>query len=130
MTTTHTTAQPLAELQKESRMGAMGTTSTTREVRRINISDFDARKAEITDQLWAASVDVGFFQLTHHGIDLAKVREAFAMTERFFALPDSVKAQYPLQKALNVVWESRAQLRPSTGTPVQTQSYQITRPPT
>ena len=128
MTTTHTTAQPLAELQKESRMGAMGTTSTTREVRRINISDFDARKAEITDQLWAASVDVGFFQLTHHGIDLAKVREAFAMTERFFALPDSVKAQYPLKKALNVGWESRAQVRPSTGTPDQKESYQITRP--
>ena len=128
MTTTHTTAQPLAELQKECRMGAMGTTSTTREVRRINISDFDARKAEITDQLWAASVDVGFFQLTHHGIDLAKVREAFAMTERFFALPDSVKAQYPLKKALNVGWESRAQVRPSTGTPDQKESYQITRP--
>ncbi|MBX4378675.1 2-oxoglutarate and iron-dependent oxygenase domain-containing protein, partial [Mycobacterium tuberculosis] len=78
--------------------------------------------------LWNAAVDIGFFQLENHGIDLAAVRNAFAMTEQFFALPDAVKAQYPLQKANNAGWESRAQIRPSTGTPDQKESYQITRP--
>ncbi|MDF1486665.1 2-oxoglutarate and iron-dependent oxygenase domain-containing protein [Ramlibacter sp. H39-3-26] len=118
----------LSELAKESRMGAMGSVTTAREVRRIDLGDFDRRKAEIADQLWDAAVDVGFFQLANHGIDLARMRGAFAMAERFFALPEAVKAQYPLKKALNAGWESRAQVRPSTGTPDQKESYQITRP--
>lgn len=75
-----------------------------------------------------AAVDVGFFQLSHHGIALDEVREAFAVTERFFALPDAVKTRHPLKKGLNAGWESRAQVRPSTGTPDQKESYQITRP--
>ena len=120
--------QALTELIKESRMGAMGVETTAREVRRIDLSDFEQRKAQIADQLWDAAVDVGFFQIANHGIPLDKVREAFAMTERFFALPDAVKAKYPLKKALNAGWESRAQVRPSTGTPDQKESYQITRP--
>jgi len=131
--TDHTTPAPapdhvLAELSKESRMGAMGVDTSSRDVRRIDLSDFDRRKIEIADQLWDAAVDVGFFQIANHGIPLAKVREAFAMTERFFALPESIKSKYPLKKALNAGWESRAQVRPSTGTPDQKESYQITRP--
>ncbi|MDH0625655.1 isopenicillin N synthase family oxygenase [Pseudomonas chengduensis] len=118
----------LAELNKEARMGAMGSENDAREVRRIDLSDFDRRKAEITDELWRASVEVGFFQLYNHGIDLAEVRAAFATMERFFALPQAVKAQYPLKKGCNAGWESKAQVRPSTGTPDQKESYQITRP--
>ncbi|NMG65569.1 isopenicillin N synthase family oxygenase [Azoarcus indigens] len=118
----------LNELNKESRMGAMGTENESREVRRIDLSDFEHRKAEIADQLWSASVDVGFFQLYNHGIELAEVRKAFATMERFFALPDEVKAKYPLKKGCNAGWESKAQVRPSTGTPDQKESYQITRP--
>ena len=122
------TTLPLHELARESRMGAHGFETDAREIRRIDLSDFDQRKAEISDQLWQAATDIGFFQLENHGIELAAAREAFATTERFFALPDSVKAQYPLQKANNAGWESRAQVRPSTGTPDQKESYQITRP--
>lgn len=48
------------------------------------------------------------------------------MTEAFFDLPDEVKRQYPL--AGNAGWESKAQVRPSTRTPDQKESYQITRP--
>ena len=122
------TNNTMLELQKESRMGAMGSETHAREIRRIDLSDFDHRRAEIADALWDAAVDVGFFQVVNHGIDLDRVNEAFLMTERFFALPDSVKAQYPHNKALNVGWESRAQVRPSTGTPDQKESYQITQP--
>lgn len=121
-----TASYDMAELQKESRMGAMGSESDTREIRVIDLTDFDNRRDEIADQLWDAAVDVGFFQLANHGVPLAQVREAFAMTEKFFALPDAVKGQYPL--ARNAGWESRAQVRPSTGTPDQKESYQITRP--
>lgn len=124
----HSPAYTLDELKLESRMGAIGTEATNREVRRIDLSDFEHRRAEIAEQLWRASVDVGFFQLEHHGIDLARVRRAFADAERFFALPASVKAQYPLKKGSNAGWESLAQVRPSTGTPDQKESYQITLP--
>ena len=121
-------AYKLAELNKESRMGAMGSESTAREVRRIDLSDFEHRQAEIADQLWSAAVDVGFFQIVNHGIPQAHVDHAFATSERFFALPHPVKGQYPHNKAQNVGWESKAQVRPSTGTPDQKESYQITRP--
>lgn len=122
------TADPSAftELQKESRMGAMGVETRARDVRVIDLSDFEARRAEITEQLWSAAVDVGFFQLANHGVPLAQVREAFAMSERFFALPAEVKSRLPLSR--NAGWESLAQVRPSTGTPDQKESYQITRP--
>ncbi|MGP4879013.1 isopenicillin N synthase family oxygenase, partial [Klebsiella pneumoniae] len=56
----------------------------------------------------------------------ADIRQAFSMTEAFFDLPDEVKRQYPL--AGNAGWESKAQVRPSTRTPDQKESYQITRP--
>src|ERR1700735_4179855 len=50
------------------------------------------------------------------------------MTERFFALAHAVKAQYPLHKGTNAGWEYKSQVRPSTGTPDQKESYQITLP--
>ena len=53
----------LEELNKESRMGATGVESHSREVRRIDLTDFAARKAQIANELWDAAVDVGFFQL-------------------------------------------------------------------
>lgn len=126
MTRITTPDYPFAELQKEARMGALGTETESREVRVIDLSDFEQRRAEIADQLWDAAVDVGFFQLANHGVPLAQIREAFAMSEKFFALPPAVKAQYPLSR--NAGWESLAQVRPSTGTPDQKESYQITRP--
>jgi isopenicillin N synthase-like dioxygenase len=127
-TSTNPSTSTMKELQKEARMGAFGSETRQREVRVIDLADFDARRAEIADQLWDAAVDVGFFQLKNHGIAPAAVTEAFAMTERFFALPEAVKARHPLKKQLNAGWESRAQVRPSTGTPDQKESYQITRP--
>jgi isopenicillin N synthase-like dioxygenase len=117
----------LDELKLEARMGGTGSLQA-REVRRIDVSDFEARRAEITEQLWSAAVEVGFFQLVNHGIDVARVRQMFADSARFFALPQDVKARYPMAKGTNAGWEYRAQVRPSTGTPDQKESYQITRP--
>ena len=117
----------LDELKLEARMGGTGSLQA-REVRRIDVSDFEARRAEITEQLWSAAVEVGFFQLVNHGIVVARVRQMFADSARFFALPQDVKARYPMAKGTNAGWEYRAQVRPSTGTPDQKESYQITRP--
>ena len=118
----------LNELNKETRMGSMGSETHAREIRRIDLSNYDERKNQIADELWSAAVDVGFFQVYNHGIDLSEIQQAFAMAERFFALPAETKAKYPLRKAYNAGWESKAQVRPSTGTPDQKESYQITRP--
>ena len=118
----------LQELTKEARMGAFGTETSQREVRRIDLRDFDRRRDEITAELWDAAVDIGFFQVTGHGIAPEQITRAFEMSKQFFALPDAVKARHPLRKALNAGWESKAQVRPSTGTPDQKESYQITRP--
>jgi isopenicillin N synthase-like dioxygenase len=50
------------------------------------------------------------------------------MTERFFALPHETKARYPLGQGTNGGWEYKSQVRPSTGTADQKESYQITLP--
>jgi len=128
MSIIETGAEKGAELSKEAQMGVLGTETSDREIRRIDLGDFERRKAEITEELWAASTDIGFFQIVNHGIAAEDTRRAFAMTEAFFALPDEEKAKHPLVKKLNSGWESRAQVRPSTGTADQKESYQITRP--
>lgn len=114
----------MPELQRERAMGAVGTEST-REVRRISLADLQHRRAVVRDEIWAAATDIGFFQVVDHGIDLGEVRAVFAAAERFFALPDDVKARWP--KRFNSGWERLMQIRPSVGVPDQKESYQITR---
>lgn len=118
----------MTELQRESRMGAPGTVTTDREVRRIDVSDFEHRREKIADELWSAATDIGFFQVVGHGIDLTEVRTAFDAAEEYFALPEDVKSRGALKKGLNAGWESRSQVRPSIGTPDMKESFQITRP--
>ncbi|SNY58770.1 isopenicillin N synthase family oxygenase [Enterobacter sp. CC120223-11] len=115
----------LHELSKEALMGARGE-ETARDVRIIDLSDFETRKEEIADALWQASVEIGFFQVSGHGIPLDDINAAFSRAEQFFALPEAVKGQFPLNR--NAGWEYRAQIRPSTGKPDQKESYQVTRP--
>ncbi|MBB3675994.1 isopenicillin N synthase family dioxygenase [Modestobacter versicolor] len=123
-----TTSYSLTELDREARMGAAGSESSAREIRQISLADFATRREQIADELWAAATDIGFFQLVDHGIDVAQVDRAFALAREFFALPEEVKARYPLKKGLNSGWESKSQVRPSTGTPDQKESWQLTRP--
>jgi isopenicillin N synthase-like dioxygenase len=117
----------LEELNKETRFGGLGTTKA-RKVPQIDMSRFEVRKAEIADQLWAAATDTGFFQLTNHGIPQEQIDEAFDMAARFFGLPHETKAQYPMRKGTNWGWEFKEQVRPSTGTADNKESFQITVP--
>jgi isopenicillin N synthase-like dioxygenase len=127
MTNHGSAAYALDELNQETTFGGVGGTKH-RDVPRIDMSRFEARKAEIADQLWKASTEIGFFQLVNHGIPQELVDEAFAMTERFFTLPQEAKARLPLGKGTNAGWEYKSQVRPSTGTADQKESYQITLP--
>ena len=122
-----TAPQQMTELDRESRMGDLGT-ERDRAIPQIDLSDFEARRGEITEQLWSAATEVGFFQIVNHGIEATAVDRAFAMAEAFFDLPVEVKQQYPLDRPKNSGWESGTQVRPSVGTPDRKESYQITRP--
>jgi isopenicillin N synthase-like dioxygenase len=115
------------ELRLEATLGGAGT-DVDRAIPEIDMADFAARKAEIADQLWAAATDVGFFQVYNHGLAPEVIERAFMLSERFFALPQQTKAQYPLRGGTNAGWEFKAQVRPSTGTPDNKESYQITLP--
>lgn len=118
----------LDELNKEARMGDLGVERGDLAVPRISLADFEARRDEITDQLWTASTEIGFFQLVDHGIDPVRVDEAFSWSARFFDLPRAVKERLPLRREDNVGWEFSSQVRPSVGVPDQKESFQITRP--
>jgi isopenicillin N synthase-like dioxygenase len=118
----------MTEVQRERRMGGAGTVTAARELRRIDVSDFENRREEIGAQLWAAATEIGFFQIVGHGIEQATIDRAFEMSRRFFDLPTEVKQRYPLKKGLNAGWEYRSQVRPSIGVPDEKESYQFTRP--
>lgn len=118
----------LAELNLEASIGSRGSETVTRTIPVIDLSDFDQRKAEITEQLWVAATEIGFFQIRNHGIPLEELRAAFAMAQAFFSLPMEQKSQYPLWQGMNAGWEYCEQVRPSTGTADQKESYQITLP--
>lgn len=114
------------ELAKERTFGGMGI-EVDREIRQIDVSDFDRRRDEIDDQLWAAATEIGFFQVTGHGIAQDDIDGAFALSAQFFALPPETKALRPLRTGTNSGWEFKTQNRPSTGTLDEKESYQVTR---
>ncbi|GAA0229435.1 isopenicillin N synthase family dioxygenase [Marinomonas primoryensis] len=122
-----TDSYSLEELQRETTFGGAGKDTNDREIRIIDLSNFDHRREAITEQLWLAATEIGFFQLSHHGIPSEEIDAAFIESERFFDLSETIKAQYPRPKGVNAGWESRSQIRPSTGTKDQKESYQITQ---
>ncbi|WP_304641339.1 isopenicillin N synthase family dioxygenase [Pseudomonas sp.] len=117
----------LRELQLETTFGGFGV-ETQSEIPMIDLTDFDSRRDEITDQLWRAATEVGFFQLVNHGLANEAVHQAFELSESFFSLPNEAKARFPLKKGLNAGWEFMSQVRPSTRTADRKESFQITLP--
>ncbi|YCK79831.1 hypothetical protein M1D89_00085 (plasmid) [Arthrobacter sp. D3-18] len=118
----------LTELNKEARMGERGVERYDVEVPKIDLTDFENRREEITEQLWRAATEIGFFQLINHPIPQEMVDEAFARSAQFFDMPRESKERLPLVKADNAGWEHTSQTRPSVRTPDQKESYQVTRP--
>ena len=117
----------LDELNFESTIGAYGEVIDA-EIPLIDLADFDNRRDEIADQLWSAAIEVGFFQLKNHSIPQPNIDKTFAQSEAFFQQPLEEKQQYPLKPKLNAGWEYKAQVRPSTGTADEKESYQISLP--
>jgi len=77
--------------------------------------------------MWNAASEVGFFTVINHGIAESDIQGAFDASKKFFALPrDEKERQAPFAKEANSGYEFMAQIRPSTGTPDQKESLQIT----
>lgn len=114
------------ELAKEATFGGVGI-EVDRTIDVIDMSDFDARRDEIDESLWRAATETGFFQLVGHGIEQSTIDAAFGFAERFFALPEHIKAERAMPQASNSGWEFKTQRRPSTGTLDEKESFQVTR---
>ena len=84
---------PMEELRREATLGNVGI-EVEREIPLIDLTDFDRRRVEIADQLWMAASEFGFFQIVNHGLSAAEIEQAFALAERFFALPQETKGRH------------------------------------
>ena len=125
------TSAPNAELDLESRMGGIGTEATDRAVPVIDVNNWDLTDDQWdakAEEFWDAATTIGFFQLKNFGITRDEIEAQFSQAERFFALPEDILATVQKPKGKNVGFEYRTQVRPSTGTPDEKESYQITRP--
>lgn len=116
-----------AELERELTFGGPGV-EVEREIRIVDLADFERRRDEIDDVIWAAATELGFFQVTGHGIDAATIDGAFDAAAAFFELPSTVKERRSMPQGTNSGWEHRTQRRPSTGTLDEKESYQVTVP--
>ncbi len=113
------------ELARERTFGGDGV-SVDREIRIIDLADPTMTRADLDDAIWSAAADSGFFQVTGHGISQADIDAAFAMSERFFALPTEVKQRRAMPTGTNSGWEFKSQKRPSTGTYDHKETFQVT----
>ncbi|MEM1112519.1 MAG: 2OG-Fe(II) oxygenase family protein [Pseudomonadota bacterium] len=117
----------LIELERERGLGGAGELDSTRQVPVIDLEALSSTE-QLDPTLWQAAVDCGFFQLRGHGFDVEELNAVFDAAVAFFELPEKVKSGWPLRDGSNAGWESMAQVRPSTGSPDQKESYQVTRP--
>lgn len=95
-----------------------------RTIPKISLHSFSTRVPEITSQLIHAAETDGFFALTNHGIPHSLIDSIFAASSSFFSLPDTTKGTLPFTTK-NAGWEKNAQIRPSTGTADQKESFQM-----
>jgi len=87
----------------------------------------DLQAADAEAQLWSAATTVGFFTIINHGLPAALIDEGFGAAREFFAQSKDTKyAQSPFAPQMNSGYEYMSQVRPSTGTPDQKESLQIT----
>ncbi|HTL12880.1 MAG TPA: 2-oxoglutarate and iron-dependent oxygenase domain-containing protein [Bdellovibrionota bacterium] len=55
------------------------------------LSGEPVRQARFVETMGCALADIGFFALTHHGVDEKLIAQAYSEAEKFFALPTSAK---------------------------------------
>ncbi|KAF8249685.1 Clavaminate synthase-like protein [Wilcoxina mikolae CBS 423.85] len=97
-----------------------------RSIQKISLHNFSERRDEIAKQIIDAAENNGFFALVNQeSPSPEEIEEVFTISQKFFSLPDEIKAQTPLRKTENAGWECRSQVRPSTGVADQKESIQL-----
>ncbi|RPA91871.1 Clavaminate synthase-like protein [Choiromyces venosus 120613-1] len=97
-----------------------------RKIPKISMHGFAERKDQIAKEIIHAAENSGFFILENQeSPSVAEIEEMFALSERFFDLPEATKARTPFAKTENTGWETCSQIRPSTGSPDQKESIQL-----
>ncbi|KAI8981798.1 hypothetical protein BDF20DRAFT_863319 [Mycotypha africana] len=92
---------------------------------RIDLSDFDNRRDEISADLMKAASEHGLFYVVNHGICSEQIRTMFEASQTFFELPEKVKETYSMDHPRNAGWEKLSQVRPSTGVADLKESIQL-----
>ncbi len=118
----------LSELNFESTIGSDGEVDNNRLIPVIDLSDFEHRREEIKESRWKVATEVGYFQLSNHAIPISVIKDAFEQSALFFSQDAALKQSVALLEGKNAGWEYRNQIRPSTGTPDEKESYLITLP--
>ncbi|CEL94460.1 unnamed protein product [Vitrella brassicaformis CCMP3155] len=94
-----------------------------KKIEKIDMSSFDSCRKEIRQRVWEAASDIGFFQLVNHLVPKDMIAKMFDYSEQFFSLPMEKKQALAYKKEFNAGFEYLAQIRPSTGTPDQKESF-------
>ncbi|MDA5556223.1 isopenicillin N synthase family dioxygenase [Shimia sp. MMG029] len=84
-------------------LAGQGSTAPFTEIPVISIAalfgDNLAAKQEVAESIRAACMQVGFFQVTDHQVDMTAQAEAFAAAKRFFAQPEAEKRKVSVQNS-------------------------------
>jgi isopenicillin N synthase-like dioxygenase len=115
------------DVEKSLLSSGLGSAPAVDDGTTVPVIDMSGPPAEVTEQLWNAATNVGFFVVTGHGIPQTVIDEAFSSSAAFFAQPlEDKTTQSPFAAHLNSGYEYMAQVRPSTGLADRKESLQIT----
>jgi isopenicillin N synthase-like dioxygenase/tRNA(Arg) A34 adenosine deaminase TadA len=119
-------AQDDIQVEKSLRASGLGSAPAVDDGT-VPIIDISGPEADVTEQLWQAATNVGFFIVTGHGIPQNVIDDAFAVSSNFFDQSvEDKKKQSPFAANLNSGYEFMSQIRPSTGLADRKESIQIT----
>ena len=121
-------AAAAGEVEVERALGISGLGAARAVHGQVPVIDLatDATTA-VSEAIWKAAMEPGFFIVKNHGIPEEAIDEAFGLSRDFFGQSREAKeAQSPFEKSMNAGYEFFSQVRPSTGVPDQKESLQIT----
>ena len=70
----------------------------------------EAGLASVAAQIGAAARDIGFFAVSNHGVPETAIAELFRAAQTFFALPDDVKGEIPIERSPHYLGYARMAL--------------------
>lgn len=117
----------LAEVNLERGLKISGLGSAIASEGRVPVIDLSQTLEAYSDAIWEAATQVGFFTVINHGVPEHMISAGLEASKLFFAQPRDVKeAACPFAREANSGYEFMTQVRPSTNTPDQKESLQIT----